>query len=126
MSRPPPSFWAVTTMPRNSPMRRTPCLALAALLLASVAGCVVAPPPQPQAVAYAPAAPPPARYEPVPPPPGPPEVFYWQPGRWHWDGRGWVWVSGRYVERPRRYAVWEPGHWAPRPGGWVWIEGHWR
>jgi hypothetical protein len=59
-------------------------------------------------------------------PPAPNEHVVWDPGRWNWDGRGYVWVSGHYVERPYQQAVWEPGHWIERNGGWVWDEGHWR
>ena len=45
---------------------------------------------------------------------------------WRWDGNGYVWVAGHYIERPTAQAVWEPGHWVDHGGGWVWDEGHWR
>jgi WXXGXW repeat (2 copies) len=37
------------------------------------------------------------RVEVVPPPPR--ETVVWEPGRWHWDGRRYVWIGGHYVER---------------------------
>jgi hypothetical protein len=98
----------------------------AAVLTASLAGCIVE---QPRRAGFAaevivPTAPPPPRYEVIPTPPR--EFVEWRPGHWHWDGREYAWIPGEYVERPRREARWEPGHWAERPNGWVWVEGHWR
>ena len=78
------------------------------------------------ALEIAPGAPPPPRYEAVPPPPpGRGELVVWTHGRWRWDGAGWGWVPGHYIERPRREARWHEGHWDHRPGGWVWVEGGW-
>jgi hypothetical protein len=59
-------------------------------------------------------------------PVAPNERVVWDPGRWSWDGRGYTWVAGRYVDRPYAQAVWEPGHWVDHGDGWVWDEGHWR
>ncbi len=73
-----------------------------------------------------PAEPPRTRYEYIPPPPyHRREVLVWDPGHWHWDGRGWVWIAGHYVERPRHEAIWVPGHWASYPDGWHWTPGGW-
>ena len=70
--------------------------------------------------------PPPLRTEIIPVlPPERIEREVWQPGYWRWDGRGHVWVEGRYIVRPRPAAVWIPARWERRPGGWVYIEGHW-
>jgi hypothetical protein len=102
---------------------------LAAALIALAASSAVAqpaPPPGPGAVEMAPYAPPPPRIEAVPPPPVAPQPLYWVPGRWQWDGRGWIWIPGHYVARPPHRAHWVPGHWVARPGGWFWVEGHWR
>jgi hypothetical protein len=77
-----------------------------------------------QDVVYIPTAPPTPRVETVPPPP-PGRVETWQPGYWQWTGAGYVWVSGRYVETPRRGAVWIPGRWEHRPQGWIYVAGHW-
>jgi len=59
-------------------------------------------------------------------PVAPNERVVWDQGRWRWDGNGYVWVAGHYIERPTAQAVWEPGHWVDHGGGWVWDEGHWR
>ncbi len=84
--------------------------------------------PPPGAVIIAPREPPPPRYERIPPPPRGPrrDVVVWTPGYWRWTGRGWVWVSGRYIDRPRREAIWVPGHWAARGPQWVWVPPHWQ
>jgi hypothetical protein len=65
---------------------------------------------------------PPPRVEPVPrrPPPG---RVRWQPGHWHWSGRGYVWVPGRWV--PVGRGRWAAGRWAWRRGAWVWVPGGW-
>jgi len=74
--------------------------------------------------------PPPPRYEAVPAYPRAyrPGRVVWRPGFWRWDGRGYVWEPGRYVEIPRHhhYRRWETGRWEHRPGGWVWVDGRWR
>jgi hypothetical protein len=90
------------------------------LLLAvlGVTGCVVAPPPP------NPYPPPPApRVEVAPPPPR--ETVVWEPGRWHWDGHGYVWINGHYVERVVG-RQWEAAHWAWTGQNWAWVGGHWR
>lgn len=99
--------------------------------LSVLAGCYASPPPrvvtttttveQPAVVTLRP---PPVREEVVPAPPN--ERVVWVQGRWSWDGHGYVWVAGHYVERPYARAVWEPGNWIDRGNGWVWDEGHWR
>jgi len=68
--------------------------------------------------------PPPVREEVIPAAPS--ERVVWHPGRWSWDGTGYVWVAGHWVDRPYANAVWEPGHWVDHGNGWVWDEGHWR
>ncbi len=68
--------------------------------------------------------PPVVREEAVPAPPS--EHVVWHPGHWSWDGTGYVWTAGHWVDRPYANAVWEPGHWVDRGNGWVWEEGHWR
>jgi hypothetical protein len=68
--------------------------------------------------------PPPVREEIVPAAPS--ERVTWHPGHWSWDGTGYVWVTGHWVDRPYANAMWEPGHWVDRGNGWVWEEGHWR
>ena len=105
----------------------TPGRAVLVACLLVLAGCVVepasAPPPGSYAV-VAPMAPPPPRVEVIPVAPSP--VHIWAPGHWHWDGREYVLVPGRYIARPHYEAAWEPGHWEQRGYGWSWIPGHWR
>ena len=102
------------------------CAAIAAAPLLS--GCVVEQRPPAAAVeVIAPRQPPAPRVEVIPPAPRPLDIVEWRPGRWHWDGREFVWVPGEWVEKPRREAHWVPGHWNERPNGtWVWVQGHWR
>ena len=51
----------------------------------------------------------------------------WVDGYHRWDGRGYVWVPGRWDLPPRAGHVWVPGHWAHhRVHGHYWVEGHWR
>jgi hypothetical protein len=103
---------------------RAGAMAFALALSLGTTGCVVR---EQSTEIIAPRPPPVARVEIVPAPPRPLEVVEWQPGHWHWDGREYVWVTGRYIERPRREAVYVPGHWDERPNGrWVWIAPHWR
>ena len=56
--------------------------------------------------------------------PGP--RYVWIPGYHRWDGRGYVWVGGRWVPPPRAGAVWVHPHWAARRGGYVFVPGRWR
>ncbi|WP_428489301.1 hypothetical protein [Rhodopila sp.] len=62
---------------------------LTLLLLATLAGCVYAPP-----IGPAPA----PLVEQVPPPP--PGYYVWRPGHWRWNGRRYIWAPGHYVLRP--------------------------
>jgi hypothetical protein len=50
----------------------------------------------------------------------------WIPGYNRWDGRAYVWESGRWEAPPRPRAVWVAPRWQHRRDGWVMIEGHWR
>jgi len=103
----------------------------------ALAGCVVDsgsspyPPPSASRIEIVPSPnpypPPPApRVEVVPP--SPRETMVWEPGRWHcrwhWDGRGYVWIGGHYVERVvGRH--WEAGRWTWNGSSWAWVGGHW-
>jgi len=62
------------------------------------------------------------RREDVPPPrPG----MLWEPGHWHWMGRDYVWIRGRFVRRRPEYHLWVEGHWERRGPGWAWVPSHW-
>ena len=67
--------------------------------------------------------PPPPQVEVVGAAPGP--EYVWMPGIWTWQGN-WVWISGRWVQRPRPDARWVTGHWTEHANGWVWVRGYWR
>ena len=68
---------------------------------------------------------PPARIVEVRPvAPGP--RYVWIDGYHRWDGRGYVWVPGRWAAPPRARAAWVPGRWAHDRRGWYFVEGHWR
>ena len=105
---------------------------LAAMIAAgALAGCaqpepatrvVVTPPPATSVVVARPA-PPATRVEVQPPAPNARAV--WDPGHWSWDGTQYVWISGRYIERPNVAMRWEPGHWMSANGSWVWTDGRW-
>jgi len=96
-------------------------LRLTAVVLAvMLSGCVVsAPPPPPPRAEFRPPPIPVVRYEVPPPPPSPRHI--WQPGGWHWNGRDYVWIPGRYIVRLETYHRWVPGHWEHGD----WIGGHW-
>lgn len=59
-------------------------------------------------------------------PPSPHRGWVWIHGYHRWDGRSYVWVSGRWAAPPRPRARWVDGHWVHRRGGYVWVDGRWR
>ena len=71
----------------------------------------------------APHPPPPRRAE-IPPPAPSPQAL-WRFGNWSWNGVKYVWVPGRYIERPSPTANWIPGYWQQTTEGWTWIEDQW-
>jgi hypothetical protein len=105
-------------------VRRHLAFAGAALIAAGVlAGCAAPEPRPPAHVVVTIPAPPPPRAEYQPPPPT--ERAVWDPGHWNWNGRDYVWVGGRYIERPNVAMRWEPGHWIQQGGTWAWVDGSW-
>ena len=56
--------------------------------------------------------------------PGPDYVFI--RGYWGWQGNGYVWVPGRWAERPDPRAQWVQGRWYHSNQGWYREDGHWR
>ena len=71
----------------------------------------------------APSPPPMEQVETPPPPPG--ATAYWQPGHWKVKHGAWVWIPGKYIERPAPAATWVPGHYVQRPYGYVYVPGYW-
>jgi len=75
---------------------------------------------------------PPPPYPPVPPPRSefvpvapPGRRVVWEPGHWHWNGRGYVWIGGHYIEPRPQYTRYVPGAWVRRGPQWVWVPAHW-
>lgn len=56
--------------------------------------------------------------------PGPDYVFI--RGYWGWRDDAYVWVPGRWVERPYPNAVWVQERWYHAREGWYREGGHWR
>jgi len=114
-------------------MRYVSTVVAASLVIGSLSACVVEParvrlraPVVEVSEVIVSRPPPPPREEPIPPPPrGPVEMFAWQPGHWHWDGREYNWKPGHYEKRPAREAQWVPHAWVPRGNQWVFVPGHW-
>ena len=49
----------------------------------------------------------------------------WVDGYWGWGGNDWVWVPGRWVQRPRENAVWTDGRYYTSNGRRYWRSGYW-
>ncbi|MGH8276885.1 MAG: hypothetical protein ACRETH_09340, partial [Steroidobacteraceae bacterium] len=118
-------------------MTRTPGFeALALILAAALAGCVVeqsAYPPE-QTAAVAPgtyAGPEEQASEPPPPlpvyeqPPCPEEGYIWTPGLWRWGVEGYFWVPGTWVAPPQPGMLWTPGYWEVVDVGYRFHHGYW-
>ncbi|HEY7792250.1 MAG TPA: hypothetical protein VIC33_17180 [Vicinamibacterales bacterium] len=52
--------------------------------------------------------------------------WVWVPGYYTWNGRGYVWLAGRWERPPRGRFVWVPAHWTRSRRGWYLVRGHWR
>lgn len=97
---------------------------LMADLLGLGSGCVVGPRGRVAVVApvsvvcytYVDREPPPVRFEHRPEPPT--REHHWVGGRWHWDGRAYLWVPGHYLTQPRTGVLWVNGRWERHERGW--------
>jgi WXXGXW repeat (2 copies) len=49
----------------------------------------------------------------------------WINGYWGWGGNDWVWVPGRWVQRPRQDVVWSDGRYYTSNGRRYWRSGYW-
>lgn len=49
----------------------------------------------------------------------------WVNGYWGWGGIDWVWVPGRWVQRPRQNLVWNDGRYYLSDGRRYWRSGYW-
>jgi hypothetical protein len=47
-------------------------------------------------------------------------------GYYGWGGSDWVWVPGRWVERPRRDVVWNDSRYFLSDGRRYWRSGYWQ
>ncbi len=95
----------------------------AALALASLGGCMVAPVQgYPVAPGYAVEAPPPLQPEVIGVAPAP--GWFWISGFWGWGGGRYMWHPG-YWQAPRPGYHWVPHTWQRDRGGWRGHGGHW-
>jgi WXXGXW repeat (2 copies) len=49
----------------------------------------------------------------------------WINGYWGWSGNDWVWVPGRWAQRPRRDVVWNDSRYYVSDGRRYWRSGYW-
>ena len=107
--------------------------ALAAALLVSLGGCVIAPygygygygGRAPYAAEDGPVvgvAPPPPQYEVIPAAPG--LGYVWIGGYWGWNLGRHVWIGGRWAMPPAGRS-WVPGSWGRYGDGWRYRGGYW-
>lgn len=68
---------------------------------------------------------PPIRAERVPAPPKSPVVMIWQPGHYDWNGVGYTWVSGEWVDMAGHGTLWQDGYWQQTNQTSVWVPAHW-
>ncbi len=61
----------------------------------------------------------------VPAPPVSPVLLIWQPGYYDWDGSGYHWVGGQWVERTGHRTLWQDGYWQRQGLAYVWVPAHW-
>jgi len=87
-----------------------------ALCLFLLAGCAVYP-------AHPPV--PPIRAERVPAPPSSSVVMIWRPGHYDWNGVGYAWVAGEWVDRAGHGTLWQDGYWQQTNQTAVWVPAHW-
>ena len=108
---------------------------LAAILAATLSGCIMTPynaqPEAAQAPPLADEADQEQASEPPPPlpvyeqPPCPEEGYIWTPGLWRWGPEGYFWVPGTWVAPPQVGMLWTPGFWALTGAVYVFHAGHW-
>lgn len=68
---------------------------------------------------------PPVRAERVPSPPKSSVVMIWQPGHYDWDGAGYVWIAGEWVDRAGHGTLWQDGYWQQTNQTSMWVPAHW-
>lgn len=93
------------------------------MLAVQLAACTP-PPAAPGASLPFPPVPPP-REEAIPKPPVSEEPLVWQPGHWDWNGKDYVWISGKWVPRDGHGTMWMDGYWKRSGSDWIWVPGHW-
>ena len=50
----------------------------------------------------------------------------WVNGYYGWGGNDWIWVPGRWVQRPRRDLVWNDPRYYVSDGRRYWRSGYWQ
>lgn len=93
-----------------------------AMVCLSLNGCAGNPPPAEGAI-WVSYAPPHAPHEARPRRPG--RTYIWVEGYYRWTNTEYVWVPGRWENRPHPRSHWRKGGWYRGNRGWYWVEGHW-
>jgi hypothetical protein len=52
-------------------------------------------------------------------------LLIWRPGHYDWNGTGYVWVGGQWVERAGHETLWQDGYWQRQGVSYVWVPAHW-
>lgn len=69
---------------------------------------------------------PPAPREESMPSESPPSDKAWAPGHYEYQNDTYVWVSGRWIDKPQPNAEYVAPHWENRSDGWVYVAGYWK
>lgn len=110
--------------PEPNARRKIARALFAGVVVSTLAGCYVAPPP-PRVQRAEPVITqaPPADLNEAPPAAPAPDM-YWVPGHWVWQGNAYVWRQGHWVA-PRSDQVFVRAYWSNENGYWVYHPGRW-
>jgi hypothetical protein len=59
-------------------------------------------------------------------PPQPPGEYIWIDGYWHWSGRQYVWMGGRWASPPHEHYIWIAPRYERHEQGYRYTPGQWR
>ena len=101
---------------RGEKGKHSPVL-MAVVSVALLGACAPLPPDHPPV--------PPSRAEQVPVPPRSNVTLIWRPGHYDWNGSGYTWIPGEWIDRAGRSSLWQDGYWRQVSGRSVWVPAHW-